>query len=81
MRESTGGDQTIARLSDGTFAFPLDWTPDGAAVLASWSPSGSGSWAFTFWRATTGVMAKPDRVLLSDPRRSLWQGRFSPNGR
>jgi len=26
-------------------------------------------------------MAKPDRVLLSDPRRSLWQGRFSPNGR
>ena len=81
VRDSTRGDQAIARLSDGTFALPLDWTPDGAAILASWRPSGSGAWAFTLWRATAGVMEKPDRVLLSDPRRSLWQGRFSPNGR
>ena len=81
VRDSTRGDRTIARLSDGRLAFPLDWTPDDAAVLASWAASRSGTWALTLWPATRGVAEKPERILLSDARGSLWQGRFSPNGR
>ena len=78
VRDSTRGDRTIARLSDGRLAFPLDWTPDDAAVLASWAASRSGTWALTLWPATRGVAEKPERILLSDARGSLWQAGSHP---
>jgi hypothetical protein len=30
---------------------------------------------------SSGLSAKPERILVADPPASLWQGRFSPNGR
>jgi hypothetical protein len=49
----------------GEFLKPLN---GGLAVLALWPTSNPDA-------------AAPDRVLIAEPRASIWQGRISPNGR
>jgi Tol biopolymer transport system component len=81
VRDQTSRERTIARRHDGIPpAIPSDWLPDDNAILASWSPSAASGWALTIW-PTSKLAERPGRILLADTRTSLWQGRFSPNGR
>jgi Tol biopolymer transport system component len=82
VRDMAGGDRTIGRSRDKMPPpLPCGWTPDGTAVVASWSDSSSVPFALTLWPTSAQAAEKPARVLIADPRANLWQGRFSPNGR
>ena len=61
---------------------PFDWTPDGAQILATTRPSPAASGGLALWSSIVSPPAsKPLRIVASDPRYNLWQGRFSPDGR
>jgi Tol biopolymer transport system component len=62
---------------------PFDWTPDGAQILAATRVSPAASGGLALWSSSSGSppASVPLRVVASDPRYNLWQGRFSPDGR
>jgi Tol biopolymer transport system component len=61
---------------------PFDWTPDGGQILATTRLSPAASGGLALWSSISSPPASvPLRVVASDPRYNLWQGRFSPDGR
>jgi Tol biopolymer transport system component len=77
VHEIGGPQRFVGGWSSKSLLVPTDWTADGHAVLGSYIAP-----------AFTGVPKLvvrpidpigPDRVLLGDPGRYLYQGRFSPD--
>ena len=82
VRDAGRVERTVARITGDTpFPIPLDWTPDGSAILASWRSTSSAHWAITLWPTAKSSAQRPERTLLQEAHANLWQGRFSPNGR
>jgi eukaryotic-like serine/threonine-protein kinase len=79
VRTLSGPERLLGRWSRDSALLVSDWTRDGTAILGSYfSPIPSPA-ALMLWPSSQS--AKPARILLADPPASLWQGRFSPNGR
>jgi serine/threonine protein kinase len=81
VRALSGPERLLGRWSGDSAFLVSDWTRDGTGILGSYfHPISSAAAPLALWSSST-QSSKPDRILLANPAASLWQGRFSPNGR
>ncbi|MBA2440521.1 MAG: serine/threonine-protein kinase [Thermoleophilaceae bacterium] len=79
-RALSGTERLLGRWRRDSAFLVSDWTRDGTAILGSYFHPIASAAPLALWSSST-QSSKPDRILLADPPASLWQGRFSPNGR
>jgi Tol biopolymer transport system component len=79
-RAISGPERLLGRWSRDSAFLVSDWTHDGTAMLGTYFHPLSSPAPLALW-PSSGLSAKPERILVADPPASLWQGRFSPNGR
>jgi Tol biopolymer transport system component len=76
-RQLGGTERFLSQRTSNSFFNPTDWTPDGQRLLGT-----AGSGAVALWPSTNPDATSPERVLLEPPDNgSLWQARYSPDGR
>jgi eukaryotic-like serine/threonine-protein kinase len=80
VRALAGPERLLGRWSRDSALLCSDWTRDGAAILGSYFHPISSAAPLALW-SSSGQSSKPERILLADPPASLWQGRFSSDGR
>ena len=88
IRGTTGGEEeTVARwdgfaVAGRTLMTPSDWSPDGKSLLVSSDLSTPPHFSLYLLPLAAAPHAETAATLLaSDRKYSLWQARFSPNGR
>jgi len=77
VRSLAGAEQLISPWDSRTNLSASDWTPDGRALLISLM--GENAVPLALWPLSGG--RGTSQVVLSDPRFSFWQAKYSPNGR
>ena len=84
LRTDTGEEQLLTtpqHPTDFKLLLPMDWSPDGRAVLAA-SNLLTPTISLGLWPLSKAPHAETAATTLaSDRDHNLWQGRFSPDGR
>ena len=80
VRQLSGAERLLSPWSHEWALLPTDWTRDGAAIVGSYLKPVSAAATLALWPSST-PSSMPARVLPAEPEASLWQARFSPNGR
>ena len=81
VRQVPAGDETLLSTPRQGNVQPHDWSPDGNAILVSWSRPGQDT-VLTLWPVAAAPHADTQAMLVAgEPKHGLWQARFSPNGR
>ena len=78
VRQLGGKERFVSRWTTNSFS-PKDWHAE-RGLLGTYGPF-PGDSSLAVWPTTNSEADKPDRVLVSKPKTSFWQPRFSPNGR
>jgi Tol biopolymer transport system component len=83
VRQLPAGDEILLSTpTPPTLQQPHDWAPDGNSILVSWSPQPGPSNVLSLWPVAAAPHADRQATLVAgDPQHTLWQARFSPNGR
>jgi serine/threonine protein kinase len=81
VRKIGGAERIVRRWTKDSNLHPTGWTRDGRFIVGSYqSPAFSGRAKLAIWPASPSP-EQTEHLLIEDPRSSLWQGSFSPNGR
>ena len=81
VREVGGPERIVRRWTKDSFLVPTGWTRDGRFILGSYASRPlTGNAKLAIWPVSPSP-TQAERVLIEEPRSSLWQGSFSPNGR
>jgi Tol biopolymer transport system component len=80
VRALSGPERLLGVWSKQSALLPSDWTRDGTAILGSYLEPVAGLATLALW-PSSDVSPKPQRILMAEAAGSLWQGRFSPDGR
>jgi Tol biopolymer transport system component len=76
------GDEVLLSAPRPQGVQPHDWSPDGKAILVSWTRPGQQDTVLSLWPVAAAPRADEQATLVAgEPAHSLWQARFSPNGR
>ena len=81
VRDVGGPERIIRRWAKESYVVPTGWTRDGKFILGSYvSPPFTGTAKLVLWPLSPSP-AQAERPLITEPRTSLWQASFSPDGR
>jgi Tol biopolymer transport system component len=81
-RMDTNEEELIATPGSDSVVDPWDWSADGRLILASTVLRKTGSVSLGTWPLAAAPHAETAmRVLTEDKEYTLWQGKFSPDGR
>ena len=80
VRALAGTERLLSPWSDESALLPSGWTRDGQSILGAYLAPVEGDAVLALW-PSSNQSSKPERVLFAEAGVSLWQGRFSPDGR
>ncbi len=81
MREASGAGETLLANPSEVFVESQDWSPDGKAILLSWTRP-RGHTVLVRWPIAAAPQADTAAAIVTeDPAGDLWQARYSPSGR
>ncbi len=76
-----GGKERFISRWTTSFFNPSSWSAERGLLGSYVASYPEGEASLALWPTTNPDADKPDRVLMSRPKTSFWQGTFSPNGR
>ena len=81
IRRTGGPERLLSRWSTKSVFYPSGWSGDGRAILGSFRSPKEGIPVLALWTVSDGTKDAPDKILIADREKHLWQGRFSPDSR